>query len=796
MPAYSNRRLTREEAVALSETPWRDIAGKARALRDAGWRTRISFSRKVFIPLTRLCRDVCHYCTFAAPPRAMDRLYLSIEEVLDIARAGAAAGCKEALFTLGDKPEARYPAAREALAALGHETTLSYLRDAAAAVLRETGLLPHLNPGLMTPEEFAALRPVAASMGLMLETSAERLSERGGPHFGSPDKRPQRRLETLRAAGEARVPMTSGILIGIGETRAERIDSLLALRDLNDEHGHIQEIIVQNFRAKPGTRMASAAEPSMDDLLWTIAIARLIFGAEMSLQAPPNLYDDDFGELIEAGINDFGGVSPVTPDHVNPEAAWPSLARLDAMTRARGAVLVERLCVYPRYIERRAEWIDPTLHAPVLRLSDGANLARCGQWSPGQAAPASADDLREVARPDEPVRPSAGVAQIVDALMRGRALPASAIASLFEARGGDFLHVTRAADALRKDQAGDDVTYVINRNINYTNICRHHCSFCAFAKGDTHESLRGKPYLLSLDEIGARVREAADRGATEVCMQGGIHPKFDGNTYLDICRAAKRAVPDIHVHAFSPLEILHGAQTLGISVREFLTELKGAGLGSLPGTAAEVLDDDVRRILAPGKPNVAGWLDVVRTAHQQGLKTTSTIMFGHVDHYGHWAQHLLHIRALQEETGGLTEFVPLPFVHMEAPMYIKGRARKGPTLRETILMHAVSRLVLGDVIANIQVSWVKLGVDWAIRCLDAGANDVGGVLMNESISRAAGATHGQELDVIQFSHLLDTRVLRQRNTLYCEVNAHKGHDFSLAESSSSQRSLRDGRISA
>ncbi|HRE44609.1 MAG TPA: 5-amino-6-(D-ribitylamino)uracil--L-tyrosine 4-hydroxyphenyl transferase CofH [Terricaulis sp.] len=762
---FNGDRLTREQALALVGVPFEEIAVAARAIRDVHWSGRISYSRKVFIPLTRLCRDVCHYCTFAASPRALERLYLSIEEVLEIARAGVIAGCKEALFTLGDRPEARYPAAREALVRLGHETTLSYLREAALAVLKETGLLPHLNPGLMSAEELAFLRPVAASMGVMLETSAARLSERGEPHFGSPDKHPDRRLHTLRAAGKARVPMTSGILIGIGETRAERIEALFALRDLNDTYGHIQEVIIQNFRAKPGTRMAAANEPTMQELLWTVAIARLVLGPNVSLQAPPNLFDDTFGDLIDAGINDFGGVSPVTPDHVNPEAAWPSLTRLDAVTRARGAVLVERLSVYPRYIAAREHWIDPMLHAAVLRLSDGAYLARAGQWTPGCATPANGDDLREIVRHDGPMRPTAKIVNVVEALRDGRLLT---IASLFEARGDDFTYVTRAANRQRQCQSGDNVTYVSNRNINYTNICLHHCSFCAFSKGSTQEDLRGRPYLLSLNEIADRVREAATRGATEVCMQGGIHPKFDGATYLEICRAVKNAAPRMHIHAFSPLEVLHGAQTLGLSVRAFLIELKRAGLGSLPGTAAEVLDDDVRRVLAPGKPSVAGWLNIVRTAHEEGLKTTSTIMFGHVDHYGHWAQHLLHIRSLQQETGGLTEFVPLPFVHMEAPMYLKGRARRGPTLRETILMHAVSRLVLGDVIANIQVSWVKLGLDWAVRCLDAGANDIGGVLMNESISRAAGAVHGQELDLERISQLIDGRRLVQRRTLYDE----------------------------
>ncbi|WP_116812239.1 5-amino-6-(D-ribitylamino)uracil--L-tyrosine 4-hydroxyphenyl transferase CofH [Steroidobacter cummioxidans] len=765
--AAVGERATVEQALALLDVDWRLLAPAAADRRDAGFGSLITYSRKVFIPLTRLCRDVCHYCTFATTPRSLERAYLNIDEAVAIARAGASAACKEALFTLGDRPETRYSHARRALAELGHESTLSYLQEVATRVRAETGLLPHLNPGVMDETEFRTLRPVAPSMGLMLESASTRLSQRGGPHFGSPDKTPERRLASLRAAGVAKVPTTSGILIGIGETRRERVEALLALRDLHDEFGHLQEIIIQNFRAKPGTLMEDAPEPSMDELAWTVAMARLLFGPRMSIQVPPNLYVGDFTQLIDAGINDCGGISPVTPDHVNPEAPWPHVDRLAERLAQRGATLVERLTVYPQYIERREQWIDPALHAQVLRWSDGGGLARIGAWSPGGSDSPSEQELKELTGSPAPGGASSIVAT-VEALLGGVRVGDAAIAELFTARGADFLHVQSAADELRREQVGDEVTYVVNRNINYTNICLYRCTFCAFSKGRSHAALRGPAYVMDLEEIGRRADEAWQRGATEVCMQGGIHPSFDGNTYLEICRTVKRVQPDMHVHAFSPLEITHGARTLGITVGEFLSELRSAGLGSLPGTAAEILDDEVRRVIAPDKPNTDSWVEVMRTAHQLGLRSTATIMFGHIESYLHWARHLQRVRELQDETGGFTEFVPLPFVHMEAPMYLKGRARRGPTLRETILMHAISRLVLGSRIRNIQVSWVKLGPQWAQRCLLSGANDLGGTLMNESISKAAGAIHGQAFEAPRMAALIEQidRRARRRTTLY------------------------------
>ncbi len=766
--------LDEHDALALTEIKdWRALAGEAAQLRDAAWGNRITYSRKVFVPLTQLCRDVCHYCTFAKTPSRLAQPYLSVDDALEIVGRGAEAGCKEVLFTLGDKPELRYKRARQALDSMGFASTLAYLEHVAGRVLKETGLLPHLNPGLLESEDFARLRKVAPSMGLMLESSSARLGERGGPHFGSPDKVPTRRLATLRTAGIMRVPMTSGILIGIGETRAERIEALLALREIDREFGQIQEIIVQNFRAKPDTKMHAATEPDMDELCWTIAAARLILGPAMSIQAPPNLYTGDLVDLVRAGINDWGGISPVTPDHVNPEAPWPHLDVLNDQTERAGFNLVERLTVYPLYIESRDEWIAPEVSGAVLRLADGAGLARVGRWSPGSTVAADAEDLRETAN-HLGLRHS-DVTTILERLEHREDVTEDDIARLFTARAADFTALLARADSARRNTVGDTVSFAVVRNINYTNICLYKCGFCAFSKGKTHEALRGAPYMLDRQELERRVSEAWDRGATEVCMQGGIHPSFTGQTYLDILRAAKNAVPAMHVHAFSPLEVWHGAHTLKVSLREYLQELKSAGLGSMPGTAAEILDDEIRRQIAPDKVTTDQWLEVVRAAHEVGLRTTATIMFGHVEGYVHWARHLLRLLSLQRETGGFTEFVPLPFVHMEAPLYLRGKSRKGPTLREAILMHAVARLVLDPAIPNIQASWTKLGPTWAQRCLTAGVNDLGGTLMNESISRAAGASHGQELAPQQMEELIRGvgREPMQRTTLYQAVAAER-----------------------
>jgi FO synthase len=764
-------RLGRDEAMALAgNDDVAILAAAAARVRDTGFGDVVTVSRKVFIPLTQLCRDVCHYCTFAHPPRRGERAFLTPDEVLTIARAGTRAGCDEALFTLGDKPELRYRQAREELGALGHATTLSYLAAMARLVLEETGLLPHLNAGVMGEDDLAALRAVSVSQGTMIETTAERLSRRGGPHFGSPDKHPAVRLATLEAAGKARVPFTTGLLIGIGETRLERIEALLAIRDAHDRHGHVQEVIIQNFRAKAGTRMADAPEPSLIEHLWTVAVARLVLGPDISIQAPPNLQPDGLKALIDAGINDWGGVSPVTPDHVNPEAPWPALAALGAATARAGKVLAPRLAIYPRHLHAAKTWLDPHVAPYALRRADGGGLAQESGWRVG----AEAREERIVAWPAAPpVAVNAVLTAALDGVFAGRTLGEDAIIRLFEARGALAKFVGEAADELRREVAGDDVSYVVTRNINYTNVCAYRCGFCAFSKGRANEHLRGRPYELDLDEIARRTMEAWERGATEVCMQGGIHPDFSGETYLAIVRAVKRAVPSMHVHAFSPLEVRHGAATLGLPIDEFLLRLKEAGLGSLPGTAAEILDDEVRAIICPDKLDTDEWLETVATAHRVGLNTTSTIMFGHVDGYRHWARHLSRLRALQAETGGITEFVPLPFLHMEAPLYQKGGTRQGPSHREAILMHAVARLALHPLIPNIQASWVKLGEAGLAAALRSGANDLGGTLMNESISRAAGGAHGQEMPPERMQATIRTlgRHTRPRTTLYADAPA-------------------------
>nr|WP_233451855.1 5-amino-6-(D-ribitylamino)uracil--L-tyrosine 4-hydroxyphenyl transferase CofH [Rubrobacter xylanophilus] len=760
--------LEREEARELARLVGADPLPAMRAaagIRDRAFGVRVSYSRKVFIPLTRLCRDNCGYCTFARPP-AEGGAYLTPEEVLEIARAGAAAGCKEALFTLGDKPEKRYSQARRELREMGFGTTVEYLAHCCRLIVQETDLLPHANPGALSEEEVRALREVSVSQGMMLETVSERLLGRGMAHWASPDKVPKRRLATLEAAGRLAVPFTTGILIGIGETVEERADALLAIRAAHERWGHIQECIVQNFRAKPGTRMASHPEPSEREMLATIALARLLLPPEVAVQAPPNLAGKDYARYIDAGINDWGGVSPVTPDHVNPERPWPHLEELERATEEKGYLLVERLAIHPRYALDAGRWVDEGLRPWVWAAQDAEGFAREEDWAPGATEKIPERPLREIRglrrtrlRP-EFVRALAGAGE--------RDLDEREVALLFTARGSELYELCRVADALRREVNGDVVTYVVNRNINYTNMCYFRCRFCAFSKGPKSLNLRGEPYLLDEAEVARRAREAWERGATEVCMQGGIHGRFTGENYLRYLRAVKEAVPGMHVHAFSPLEVLQGAKTLGLSVEEFLRELKEAGLGTLPGTAAEILDDGVRAIICPDKLKTGEWADVMRAAHSLGLRSTATVMYGHVERPEHWARHLMVIREIQAETGGFTEFVPLPFVHMGAPLYLQGRSRRGPTFAEAVKMHAVARIALHGCIDNVQVSWVKMGTEGVKVCLQAGCNDLGGTLMDENISRAAGASHGQQMLPREMEDLIREmgRIPRQRTTLY------------------------------
>jgi FO synthase len=746
-------------------TPLDELLGEARRIRDRHHGTRVTYSPKVFIPLTMLCRDHCGYCTFAKPPARLGAsAYLGPEEVLAIARAGAAAGCSEALFTLGERPEERYPVAREALAELGHDSTVGYLAESCRLVLEGTGLLPHANAGALRPDELASLRRVSASQGMMLESLSLRLHKPGGPHARCETKLPTRRLGTLEAAGELAIPFTTGILVGIGETRAERLEALEAIGAAHARHGHVQEVIVQNFRPKPGTAMAGDAPPSLEDYLWTIAAARVLLDPQVHLQAPPNL-TEDFGVLLEAGIDDWGGVSPVTADHVNPEAPWPALERLRQVTEAAGMTLAPRLTVYPEFAADPGRWLDPDLRFPVLDRSDADGLARDDRWAAGDPEPPPI--LVDPAR--FPSATAGGrVGEVLAGVAAGQRPGTDELAALFAARGPEVRAVAEVADDLRRQAVGDVVTFVRNRNINYTNVCTFRCRFCAFSKGPASLNLRGAPYLLGLDEVARRVVEADQRGATEVTLQGGIHPSFDGDYYLHVAEAVHEAVPGMHIHGFTALEVHEGARRLGEPLRDYLLRLKGAGLASLPGTAAEILDDEVRAVICPDKVTTEEWLEVHRVAHSVGLRSNITIMFGHVESPRHWARHLVRTRDLQAETGGFTEFVPLPFVHMAAPMYRKRQSRPGPTFREAVLIHAVARIAYRGLIDNIQVSWVKMGADGVRQALLAGVNDLGGTLMDENISRAAGAAHGQLMEEAEFRSIVEPlgRRLEQRTTLY------------------------------
>ena len=760
-----------------------DLMQKAKEVRGDDKKV-ITYSKKVFIPLTELCRDVCHYCTFAKAPKKLDAPYLEPDQVLAIAEQGKEQFVKEALFTLGEKPEMRYQVAKDHLQKLGFETTIEYLGSMSKLVYEETGLLPHLNPGNMTLLEMEKLREYSVSMGIMLESSSERLCGKGGPHFGSPDKQPATRLQTMKNAGKLRIPITTGILIGIGETIEERIQSLLDIKNLHKEYGHIQEVIIQNFIPKENTRMKKHSPASKEDLLWTLSAARIIFGKDMNIQCPPNLNSDYLDQILDCGINDWGGVSPITIDHVNPESPWPQIEQLEKITNNKGMELVERLAIYPEYIEDQS-WYDKNLHSGILELSDSSRYGRHDQWRCGESLSIPASGKHDLWVNKKSGDVSHEIKKILDKSIHGFDLDHGEITKLFHTRGDDYHLVLNHADRLRQKINGDEVTYVITRNINYTNICKYSCHFCAFSKGKTKENLRGKPYLINNDEVADRALEAWSKGAHEVCLQGGIHPHYDGYTYIDICKAIKERVPEIHIHAFSPLEVTHGASSLGLPIDEYLQKLKEAGLSTMPGTAAEILDDAVRENICPDKLTSEEWINVIKTAHRVGIKTTSTIMFGHTEQPADWSTHLIKLRDLQKETGGITEFIPLPYVSMESPMYKRGNSRPGPTFNEVLLMHAVSRIALNPHIKNIQASWVKLGKEGALSCLNAGVNDMGGTLMNESISRAAGSIHGQEFEANRMEEFIRNSERRPqlRNTIYepiqSGINSEISYDLSM-----------------
>ncbi len=743
--------------------------GEARRIRDAAYGTRVTFSPKVFIPLTMLCRDRCGYCTFSKPPARISAPYLDLEAVLALARDAAAAGCHEALFTLGERPEDRYPAAGSWLQAAGFSSTIEYLAEAARIVRDETGLLPHTNAGALSESELAMLRPVTASQGMMVESLNPHLA----CHRGSPDKTPQRRLATLEAAGRLHIPFTTGILVGIGDSREDRIMALRAIADLHQTYGHVQEVIVQNFLPKAGTAMHLSAPCPSDEHLWAVAVARILLPPEVHIQAPPNL-TEDFSALLAAGIDDWGGVSPVTADHVNPERAWPTLQSLEAVTNEHGHELAPRLALHPRWAGEPVKWLDESMRFSVLDRSDAEGLARDCDWSAGADAPPPmllGYSALVISRGRPAGRRRSPVAAVLAGVLSGDEVGEEEIVTLFSARGSEVRSVAEVADQLRREAVGDVVTFVANRNINYTNVCTFKCRFCAFSKGPLSLNLRGAPYLLDLADITERVAEAESLGATEVCLQGGIHPSFDGSYYLEVLDAVRAASEKIHIHAFTALEVHEGARRLGEDVESYLRRLKAAGLKTLPGTAAEILDDEIRAVLCPDKIGTDRWLEIHRIAHEVGLFSNVTIMFGAVESPASWARHLVRTRDLQLVTHGFTEFVPLPFVHMAAPLYLRRRARRGPTFREALLMHAVGRIAYRGAIDNVQASWVKMGVAGARQLLQAGCNDLGGTLIDENISRAAGASHGQMMDREGFLDIVEPlgRPLEQRTTLYGRV---------------------------
>ncbi len=746
------RTLTHDEAEMLLAARDDDldrllaVAGRIRdaGLVEAGRPGILTYSRKVFIPLTHLCQDRCHYCIFVQSPGKLAKAgispYMEPEAVLEVARQGAALGCKEALLTLGDRPENRWPIARQWLDEHGYASTLDYVAAMAQLILDETGLLPHLNPGVMSWGELQRLKPVGPSMGMMLETTSARIWQTPGEaHFGSPDKDPELRLRVIEDAGRSHIPFTTGVLLGIGESASERIDAVLALRAAHERHGHIQEVIVQNFRAKPATAMMGAVDLETQEYAAAVAVTRVLLGPGMRVQAPPNLTDaGELALLIRAGIDDWGGVSPLTPDHVNPERPWPQIEELARLTAEGGYSLRERLTAHPHYIREArgtadghgTDWFDDRLAPRLLALADDYGLARRDAYLESVLTRAAADP-----------------AGLTDA----------EYTALLHADGDDLEQLTALADRVRGERVGDTVTYAVNRNI---------------------DSALGLP----ASRIAELVTEAAGLGATEVCAQGAVPAALGAEGYLDFARTVKAVRPDLHLHAFRPAELLDGAARAGVPLADWLDRLRAAGVDTVPGTGARILDDRIRGILT-GAADIpaSAWVETITTAHRAGLRSTATMVYGHVESAAEQVAHLRMLAAIQDRAvaagaDGFTEFIAMPWLPSESPVAVPG-ARPGPSLRESRAVHAVARLMLAGRIDHVQAAWTKLGMRGAQLVLAGGADDLGGVLLDGTIDPSAGPEHGRQLTVTDVERIAGElgRPVRQRTTLYGRVVA-RGDD--------------------
>lgn len=783
-----------DETDALLRAPLDSLLPVAAALRDeglvdAGRPGVVTYSRKVFVPLTTLCRDRCHYCVFVDTPGQLNLLrkpaYMSPEQVLTVVRQGQALGCKEALLTLGDRPEERWPEARAWLDAHGFASTIDYVAHIARLITAETGMLVHANPGVMHPDELAALRPVSPSMGMMLETTSRRLFEEPGQvHFGSPDKDPDLRLSVIDDAGAAGIPFTTGILVGIGETVRDRAESLVAMRDRHDRHGHVQEIIVQNFRAKPRTAMQGAPDADLAEYVAAVATARLVFGPRMRIQVPPNLSDPgELGLLIAAGIDDWGGVSPLTADHVNPERPWPQIDDLAAQTAAHGYTLRERLTAHPEFVRDAARWIDPALHAPLRALADAEGLA--ADVTPHASLPGSAHaetsggrgtegglplDVASSARPSSSAHPGstpsahpgshAGVPGGVPGSDLGVRRLAERAASdplslddadwvrLLRTTGAELDDLTAAADDARRYTVGEPITLVQNRNLTSTGLRR---------------TGRTAPGEFDLDDATAIAADAAALGATEICIQGALRGDEDPAGYLDLVRAVKRGAPGIHVHAYRPLDVRDLADRGGLGLAGALAALREAGVDTVPGTGVKVLSERVRALVAPGDLEIDHWVEGITAAHHAGFRSTSVLFYGHVETAEERIAHLRRLREIQTETRGFAEFVPIPLPGGDVPLV----ADRAP-IDEHRAMVAVSRLMLSGSIPHVQIPWTRVGRDTAAVLLRSGGDDLGGTLYDGRVRPDTGIEQGIELPVAAAERIARSlmRPFRLRTTDY------------------------------